>query len=344
MPVRLVRAEDAVGKILAYDVSIVTESRKGALFRRGHIILSDDVKALKDSGHYYVYVADSPDDLTWGLNEVFEDEAVKEVAEALAGPGTRVEGMAEGKALIKSTIKGLLKIEESVIRRINLSNDFTAVTLRNNSAVSEGDTLAIIDLIPLTIPRQRLEAVKNMIKSSSKPVIQVKPFKGLRTGLLVIATEVYEGRIKDKATPVIKGKLMEYGCVLSEVKILPDDEELIAEWVREFASRYDLVIATGGMSVDPTDKTPEAIKSVADEVVTYGIPVKPNTMTMIAYVKGKPVIGLPSSIIFFRDRNVLDVILPRIAAGERWGRDEIASLGVGGLSTEFIGRVIKHAD
>ena len=344
MPTKLVRVEDAVGKILVYDVSAVTKDFKGALFRRGHVIKAEDVDALKNTGHYYVYVADTPEELSggWGT-EVFEDNAVRELAEVLAGPGTVVKGLAEGKATIYALIDGVLKLRTDALLAINMSGDFIVVARRDGTPVKCGEPLAVVDLIPLTVKRAVLDGVKDYARRNY-PVVSVKPYQPFRVGLAVVGTEVYEGRIKDAATPVIEAKVRQYGGTLTAREVLPDDEGVIASKLREYieSSEVDVIIATGGMSVDPTDRTPHAIRAVADEVVAYGVPYKPNTMTMIAYAKGKPILGIPSSIIFFRERNILDILLPKIAVREKITREELAGLGDGGLTEEFIKRKLSE--
>ena len=344
MPIKLVKVEDAVGKVLAYDVSAVTKNFKGALFRKGHVIRAEDVEALKNTGHYYVYVADSPEELSkgWGT-EVFEDDAVRELAEALAGPGTVVKGLAEGKATIYALIDGVFKLKADALLAINMSGDFAVVARRDGTPVRCGEPLAVVDLIPLTVKRAVLDGVKDHARRNY-PVVSVKPYQPFRVGLAVIGTEVYEGRIKDAATPVIEAKVKQYGGTLVAREVLPDDEGVIASKLREYieSDEVDIIIATGGMSVDPTDRTPHAIRTVADEVIAYGVPYKPNTMTMVAYARGKPVIGVPSSIIFFREKNILDILLPKIATREKITREELASLGNGGLTEEFIRRKLRR--
>ncbi len=338
MPIRLARVEEAVGRVLAHDVSIVTPDRKGAMLRRGHIISSEDVPALKAAGHDLVYVADRPEELgrSWGDGLVFEDSAVTEVAEELAGPNTEVASMAEGKAVVKASLDGLLKVRAEAIYEVNLGGHFAIVTKPHDSVVRAGEAVAIVDLIPLAVSEALLQGVKHLL-SGFKPVVSVKPFKPFRAALIVAATEVYEGRIEDLATPVVKRKLCEYCGSLSSRAVVPDDERAIADAIRKAikGGGVDAVLVVGGMSVDPTDRTPGAIKAVADDIVAYGIPYKPNTMAMVAYASGRPVLGVPSSIIYFRERNILDVLLPRIAARERIRRSWLASLGVGGLTEAF---------
>jgi len=343
VPIKLVKVEDAVGKVLAYDVSAVTKDFKGALFRKGHVVRVEDVEALKNTGHYYVYVADTTDELArgWGT-DVFEDDAVRELAEALAGSGTSVKGLAEGKATIYASVDGVLKLRTDALLAINMSGDFIVTARREDTPVKRGEPLAVVDLIPLTVKRAVLDGVKDYARRNY-PVVSVKPYQPFRVGLAVIGTEVYEGRIKDAATPVIEAKVRQYGGTLVAREVLPDDEGVIASKLREYvgSDNVEVIIATGGMSVDPTDRTPHAIRAVADEVIAYGVPYKPNTMTMVAYAENKPVIGVPSSIIFFHEKNILDILLPKIAAREKITREYLASLGNGGLTEEFIRRKLE---
>lgn len=328
------RAEDAVGKPLAYDVTVITKEYKGAYFRKGHIVSEKDVEILKSSGHYFVYViTEENEDIGEGL--VHEDEAVMDLATFIAGGGTMVTAKAEGKAVIKASTKGIVKVATEALMKINSSGDFIVITRKSGTHVEEGDLVAIVDLIPLYVSGESITRLKKSIENEL-PVVHVKPYKGLKAGAIITGTEVYEGRVKDLASPIVKEKVEKYGGVLVDKILLPDNKDIIRSKVAEFAEKYDVVVVTGGMSVDPTDVTHIAIKEAADEVVAYGIPIKPNTMSMLAYVNGKPVVGVSSSIIYFREWNILDVLLPKIMVEERWRREEIIALGEGGLTEYYL--------
>jgi molybdenum cofactor synthesis domain-containing protein len=329
---RILKAEEAVGKILAYDVSLVTESFKGALLRRGHVITSSDVEVLKKAGHNYVYVYDS---LGSAVNDLHEEEAVVELGKYLAGSNVEVSLGDEGKAILKSTVRGLLKINSSCLERVNSTGVFVVVTRRKGVAVDAGSVVGIVDLIPLTVPKDYLSNLLAEL-GGCRPVIEVSPFNKLRVGVVITGTEVFEGLIEDKASPVVKSKVLEYGGLVSEIAIVPDDSTRIKEAITRFLREYDAVIVTGGMSVDPTDLTPKSIAEVADEVVMYGIPIKPNTMSMVAYAQGKPIIGVSSAIIYYSRWNILDVLLPWVMAKERIDRKYLVGLGEGGLTDEFL--------
>ncbi len=334
MPVKVVKVEDAVGKVLAYDVTMVTPESMGSPLRKGHMIRPEDVEILKSSGHYYVYVVDGP--YSTG-SEVHEDEAVLELGKMVAGDGTAVYARQGGKALIRAAVDGALLISEEGVRKVNESGYFALITRSNWIGVRKGDALAIIDLIPFYVNRSVLEKIRGELRDTQ--VIRVEPYKHFRFGVIVTGNEVYEGRVEDNASPVVREKVEKYGGSVAEVTVLPDDKEVIKDGLRRFLEEYDGVIATGGMSVDPTDYTHIAIKEVSDEVIAYGVPVKPTTMTMIAYSKGKPVIGVSSGIIFFREWNSLDVLLPRVMAGVKWERGDVMSLALGGLKDIYLRRL-----
>jgi molybdenum cofactor synthesis domain-containing protein len=334
MPVKVVKAEDAVGKVLAYDVTTVTPESMGSPLRKGHVIRPEDIDILKTSGHYYVYIVDGSYSTT---SEVYEDEAVLELGKMVAGEGTAVYARQGGKALIRAAVDGALIINEEGVKKVNESGDFALITRPNWIGVRKSDALAIIDLIPFSIERSVLEKIRKKLGAAS--VIRVEPYKNLKFGVIVTGNEVYEGRVRDNASPVVKEKVEKYGGKVAEVSVLPDDKEVIKDSIKKFLEKYDGVIATGGMSVDPTDFTHIAIKEVADEVIAYGIPIKPTTMTMIAYSNGKPLIGVSSGIIFFREWNSLDVLLPKVMAGVKWRREEIMSLALGGLHDIYLRRL-----
>ncbi|MGC8970149.1 MAG: molybdopterin-binding protein [Conexivisphaera sp.] len=329
---RILRAEDAVGRRAAHDITAVSAAAKGPIVRRGEVITESHLRALKEAGHDYVAVIEpgsGPADVVW------EDEAVVGLARAVAGEGVEVRYAGEGKAFIHAARAGYLSIDPGLMESVNSSTDFRIMSRRRGSWVSAGDLVAIVELIPLYVPRADFSRALGIARGS----VSVKPSLGLRAWLVVTGTEVYEGRVRDLAEGAVRPKLELYGCSLAGKVIVPDDERAISAAVSEAASRNDLVIVTGGMSVDPTDVTPRAILATGARLVIYGFPVKPTTMSMLAYLNGKPVIGVSSGIVHFSRENVLDILLPRICTGGSWSREELASLGDGGIMESFIAEV-----
>jgi len=332
---RLVRVEDAVGKRLAYDCSGVSPSFKSALKRRGETITPEDVELLKNNGHYFVYIDEG--DVEYGLHE---DEAVVRFSEIIAGENVLIEKAPEGKAFLRAGVDGLLFFDPGELAKVNSTGVFLVIARKSGSYVKRGDIIGVVDLIPLSIPHEYLSYVSENLLQGRK-LIKVYENKHPKVGIVVAGTEIVEGRKRDMASPVVIEKLRYYEIQQGALVYSRDDEYEIAGKIEEILVDHDAVIVTGGMSVDPTDKTPKAISMVADEVVAYGIPVKPTTMNMIAYRGGKAIIGVSSGIIYFQDYNILDIVLPWIAAQVKIPRDFIVSLGNGGLSDYFLEKIKK---
>lgn len=331
---KLVRAEEAVGKRLAMDYSIVTPQRKGAMMQRGQVVREEDVAELKANGHYFVYVFDDQEE----EDIVFEDEAVKLLANYISSGPLAIEAAAEGKALIRAKELGLLDINSQALANLNSQGVFAVITRKKGSFLKEGELAAIVDLIPLYLKKQQMEDLLRKIEPYGKIIHFYKVVKP-KISILIVGNEIVDGLKKDIATPIVKNKLAQYSCVSGEVDYARDDVKEIAEKIEALLKSSDGLIAVGGMSVDPTDKTPQAIASLADEVVAYGIPMKPTTMTMVAYSKGKPVIGVSSGLIHFPEFNALDVLLPWVSSARPITKDFLYSLGEGGLSEYFLSKM-----
>lgn len=332
---KIVKVEDSVGKMLAHDYTCISSTFKGAIKKRGEVVRPEDVKLLKECGHFYVQVVEYGHELS---DLIHEDEAVLKLAEIVAGRNIRLEPKPEAKVYLYSTANGLFFVDSNRLIKLNSTGSFVMITLRTGNYVRTGDLIGVIDLIPLYIKREEFERVVNEVVLKT-PLIHVYESRKPRVGVIITGTEIVEGLRKDLALPIIQDKLQRYDCVRGDVLYVRDDLDEIRKSIIDLLSTNDAVIITGGMSVDPTDFTPKAIESIADEVVAYGVPIKPTTMSMIAYRDGKPIIGVSSGIIYFPDENILDVVLPWISAGVKIPRDFVVSLGEGGLMTSFLKKI-----
>lgn len=330
---RVVKVEEAVGKRLAHDYTCIEPGFKGAIKRRGDVVEETDVKLLKECGHYYVYVENGEVE-----DQLHEVEAVAQLGEAVAGDNVEVKVVDEGKAFLYSTTSGLLIVNSEGLKKINSTGFFVVVTRKTGSYVRKRDIVAVVDLIPLTVSKSFVEKLKEEL-SKFGPLIRVVEAKHPKVAILVTGTEIVEGLRKDLAVPIIVEKLKRYECTLGKVEYARDNLEEIARKIRELVADHNAVVVTGGMSVDPTDYTPKAIQRVADEVVAYGVPVKPNTMSMIAYKNGKPIIGVSAGIVHYSEENILDILLPWVSSGVKITRDFILSLGEGGLMKIFLEKI-----
>lgn len=320
-----IRVEDAVGTVLVHDLTkIVPGEYKGAAFRKGYIIKEEDIEHLKSIGKNHINVIELCE------NQVHENEAAKRMAKAAAGEGICIQGPAEGKMQLKAEKRGILKINLEALNAINDVESLTLATLHNNTFVEENQPVAATRAIPLVIENEKIEKVEDICKVMGQ-VISVREIKALKVGIVVTGTEVYEGRIKDRFAPVLKEKLEYYGCILMKLVYSPDDREKIEEGIKSLIEEgADVVLATGGMSVDADDVTPIAIKNVADEVVSYGAPALPGNMLMLAYKGNTAIFGIPGAGMYFKTTS-FDLVFPRVLAGERLTKKDITSLAHGGL-------------
>jgi len=323
---RTIPVEEAVGTVLPHDVTrIVRGEFKGAAFKKGHIIRAEDVAALKDLGKNHIYV------LELGSAEIHENEAAELLARALSGPGVAVSGSpVEGKLNLVAENTGLLRVETEPLFRFNLLGEVMCATLHDRTPVTAGQQVAGTRLIPLVGSRSLVtEAAR--IAADSGGIISVLPLPAVKAGLVITGSEVFHGRIKDAFAPVLREKLAGLGSEVIKVAFAPDHVATIAAEIKGcLAAGAELIITSGGMSVDPDDVTRQGIAAAGAGEMTYGTPVLPGAMFMVGYIGPVPVLGLPACGMFSRI-TVLDLVLPRILLGEKIGREELARLGHGGL-------------
>ncbi len=325
---RKVPVTEAVGMMLCHDVTRIIPGReKGRAFRKGHVIMAEDVPRLQALGKEHVYVWEATPDL------VHEDEAAQRLARAAAGPGLGWGQPNQGRVNLTAEYDGLLRVQVEQLRQVNSLEGLAFATLHNNRGVVKDELVAGTRIIPLAIPSRILaEAERRCVQP--EPLLAVKPYQSLWVGVITTGSEVYEGRVEDGFYNVIKQKTTPYGARMLGRVIVPDNPDLISHEIRQkVAEGAELVLVTGGMSVDPDDVTPLGIRSTGAEVVFYGTPVLPGSMFMLGYIGHVPVCGLPGCVMFNRI-TIFDLLLPRLFAGERISREEIVSLGHGGLCQE----------
>lgn len=321
-----IRVENAVGTRLAHDITeIRPDEFKGPAFRKGHKVQHQDLCRLMRMGKRHLYVLDLKED------QVHEDDAVFELAEALAGPGVTFGGQPkEGKLQIRAAYTGLFKVNAEALVEFNLIPDVMCASLHNNFPVSEGQDVAGTRAIPLVIDRKVLDEAVASAKIG-QPVLSVKAYHRLRVRLIITGSEVYEGLIEDKFEAIVQRKLASFGAELLETVILPDDLEMIADHASRFlASDTDMIITTGGMSVDPDDVTRLGIRKAGVDTLYYGAAALPGAMGMLAYKGDIPIVGIPACGLYHK-ATVFDLLLPRLLAGENPDHRDLARLAVGGM-------------
>jgi molybdenum cofactor synthesis domain-containing protein len=353
---RAIPVQQAVGTVLAHDITEIRPGEfKGRAFKKGHVIREEDVCHLQRLGKEHLFVLQVAED------EVHENDAAHAIAGALMGVGVAIKGEPkEGKIDIIAERDGLLKIDKDALLAFNMLGEVMCATLHDNTVVKKGQTVAGTRAIPLVVKKGVVEEAVRIAAPPQPPlakggnrggVVEVKELRKPKAGVVITGNEVYHGRIKDAFAPVITKKIEEMGGRLVGVYYAPDDKAFIVDRLRELLNAgADLLITTGGMSVDPDDVTRFAIRELGAVDVTYGSAVLPGAMFLVGYVpiadcgmrnaelkseirnpKSEiPIIGIPACGMYAKT-TIFDLVLPRILAGERIGRRELAELGHGGL-------------
>lgn len=322
---KVLPVEKAVGQVLGQDLTqIIPGKFKGPAFRKGRIIQQEDIPQLLQMGKENIYIYELDEDA------LHENDAAQALAMGIAGEGTIFGEAKEGRVNIFAERKGLLKINVNGLFSANRLQEISIATIHNNSVVGERDLLAAVKIIPLVVKKAKIDTIIEQVKENG-PIVSVKAFKPLATSIIVTGNEVYLGRICDSFAPVIEAKMQNYGCDIISRDYLPDDVQKIAGAVkkaRDAGAR--LVLVTGGMAVDPDDVTPTAILATGGRLVSYGAPLMPGAMFMLAYLGDLPIMGLPGCVMFHKS-TVFDLILPRVLAGEQIQMEDIVTLSHGGL-------------
>ncbi len=316
---------DAVGRVLCHDITqIIVGEKKGPVFRKGHIIREEDIPVLLSVGKEHVYV--------WERNEkmLHENEAAEILRQICQGPGMHPTDVQEGKIELIADRDGLFKIRRDGLRAVNELGEMMIASRHGNFPVHKGDKLAGTRIIPLVIEKDKMDRAKEA--AGSEPLFAVLPFRKKKAGIVTTGSEVFHGRIQDSFTPVLERKLGEYGVEIIAHTICDDNHEMITEAIlAQIEKGAELVLCTGGMSVDPDDRTPLAIKNTGARIVAYGAPVLPGAMFLLGYYKDTvPVAGLPGCVMY-AGRTIFDLVLPRLLAGDLIDAKELADLGEGGL-------------
>ena len=321
---KLMRTEDAIGQVLCHDITqIIPGVKKGPVFQKGHIIDPEDVPVLLSVGKEHVYIWEKDD------TRFHENEAARILCEMSRNDYMDASEPSEGKIELTAQVDGLFTLDRQRLYAVNSLGEMMIAT-RHAGPVKKGDKLAGMRVIPLVIEKEKMAEARET--AGNTPLLTLTPYRALKVGLVTTGSEVYYGRIQDQFTPVIKAKLAEYGAEVTHHVLLPDDHAAVTEKIKEFlADGVDMVLCTGGMSVDPDDKTPLAIKNAGVNVVTYGAPVLPGAMFLLSYTDdGRPVCGLPGCVMYAK-RTIFDLVLPYLAAGVPVTREQIAAYGEGGL-------------
>jgi molybdenum cofactor synthesis domain-containing protein len=323
---KTIELKDAVGSKLAHDITEIRPGEfKGPAFRRGHTVCEADLCHLQKLGKNNLYILDLADD------EIHENEAAVIMATALAGDGIIwKDGPKEGKINLLAETDGLLSVNTASLAAFNMVDEVMCATLHNHTLVEKGDLVAGTRAIPLVMKRAPIERAAAIARQNGS-VLSIRPLRSARAGLLITGNEVYHGLIQDRFAPILTEKLTGLGSEVAALDFVPDDAEVINQAIRSQLDRgCDLLLLSGGMSVDPDDVTRHGIRLAGATEFHYGAAVLPGSMFLVAYLGEVPLLGVPACGLYHRI-TVLDLVLPRILAGEKIGKAELAFLGHGGL-------------
>ena len=320
-----IKLENAVGLKLAHDhTQIIPGKFKGARFRRGHVVRKSDLPVFLDLGKKELYV------LTLGHGEVHEEDAARRMARAVAGRNLKLSAPREGKVDFIAKTFGLMKIKVGALEKINRVGTAILSTRHNHSIVRAGDVVAGTRIIPLLIREAKVARVEEIGRRQG-PVIELLPIRTKRVGVLVTGSEILEGRIRDRSADIVKSKAEALGSKVTRTAVVADDPSLIAAEIgRMKRAGCQVIVTTGGLSVDPDDVTLAGIRRSGAEVVFYGTPVLPGAMFAFARLEKTVILGAPACVVH-DPVTALDVFLPRVLADDPVCADDVALLGHGGL-------------
>ena len=318
-----IRVQDAVGMTLCHDLTEMRDGFKGAAFRRGHVIREEDIPHMLDIGKQTVFV--------WEENagEIHEEDAARRMAAMAPVAGAHYTKPSEGKVLLIADSEGMLRVDTALLKDLNSIGDLTISTLPDHYPVKPGMRLASMRIVPLVTKEEQIIRAEALCEG--KKLLDLLPYAPRKAGIIITGSEIYHGRIRDKFEAVARAKLAKYPGAVSGAAICDDDVEMLVNAAKSFlAQGADFLIFSGGMSVDPDDVTPVAIRQLGCEVISHGVPSQPGNMTLVAYLDGIPVLGVPGAAVSL-PTTMFDVLLPQIYAGLKFTKQDLVRLGDGGL-------------
>ena len=333
---KLIRTVDAEGAVLCHDITqIIRGVTKDAVFCKGHIVKKEDIPVLLSVGKDQLYVWEKEEGI------LHENDAAEILCAMCMGEHMSRSQGKEGKIEIIAETDGLLKVNGDGLKAVNGFGEMMIASRHGDFAVKKGDKLAGTRIIPLVIQEEKMERARGaaMDVTGGEPLLRLKPFVHKKTGIVTTGNEVFYGRIQDTFTPVIRQKLEEFDTEVIDHATWNDDDKKVTDSILDMIRKgADVVICTGGMSVDPDDKTPLAIKNTGARIVSYGAPVLPGAMFLLAYYEVREpgrertvaIMGLPGCVMYAK-RTIFDLVLPRVMADDEVSARELAALGQGGL-------------
>ena len=318
-----INVQDAIGMTLCHDITEMNDGFKGVAFKRGHILRQEDVEHMLDIGKRSVFV--------WEENagEIHEEDCARRMAAMAPVEGCHYTEPSEGKVLLIADQRGMFRVYRALLRKIDSIGDITICTLPDHYPVEAGTRLASMRIVPLVTKEEQILEAERLC--SEETLLDLRPYQPKKIGVVITGSEVYSGRIQDKFEPVVRAKMKQYPAEILGVTICDDDLDMIVSAAKaHLENGADFLIFTGGMSVDPDDLTPTAIRLLGAEIISHGVPSQPGNMTLVAYLGDVPILGVPGAAIKL-PTTIFDVLLPQIFAGDKLTKEDLIGLGDGGL-------------
>ena len=318
-----IKVQDAVGMKLCHDITEMNDGFKGAAFKRGHIIQEQDIGHMLRIGKQHIFVWEET------AGEVHEDDCARRMAAMAPVEGAHYTEPAEGKVLLIADRRGMFRVNGQLLNKINSIGDITICTLPDHYPVEAGARLASMRIVPLVTKEEQIAEAEGLCREEK--LLDLRPYRHKKVGVIITGSEVYHGRIQDRFEPVIRAKMKQYPSEFVGIRICKDDlGEIVNAAKAHLENGADFLIFTGGMSVDPDDLTPTAIRELGADIVRYGVPSQPGNMTLVAYLGDIPILGVPGAAIKL-PTTVFDVLLPQIFSGDKISGEELRGLAEGGL-------------
>lgn len=318
-----IQVEQAVGMTLCHDITAMRDGFKGAAFKRGHVIQEEDVQELLNLGKKTVFIWEEH------AGELHEEDCAIRMAAMAPVEGAHYTEPSEGKVLLIADTRGMFRVDKALLNQVNSIGDITIATLPDHYPVEPGARIASMRIVPLVTQEEQIIKAERLCEE--RKLLELRQYAMRKVGVIITGSEVYSGRIQDKFEPVVRQKMKQYPSEIIGVRICDDDLDMIVGAAKEFLQQgADFLIFTGGMSVDPDDLTPTAIRQLGAEIITHGVPAQPGNMTLVAYLGEIPILGVPGAAISL-PTTIFDVLLPQIFAGDKLTKEELIGLEDGGL-------------
>ncbi len=315
--------EDAIGETICHDVTAMREGFKGPLFKRGHVIREEDIPRLLDVGKRTIFVWEEH------AGEIHEEDAALRMAAMAPVDQAHYTEPSEGKVQLIADARGMFRVDTKLLSELNRIGDITITTLPDHYPVEKGMRLVSMRIVPLVTKEKQIVEAETLCRN--RKLFDLRPYRPMKVAAVITGYEIYSGRIKDRFEPVIRAKMKNYPSEILGVTICDDDLDMIVNAAQNYIDQsVDLLFFTGGMSVDPDDLTPAAIRRLGADIITHGVPSQPGNMTLIAYRDDVAIMGIPGAAVSL-PVTIFDVLLPQMFTGDRLTHEELLNLGEGGL-------------